>query len=62
LRSWVANTNRVRLARNTFVADIDIVIASGETHAGINAEGDVVVAGCVVSERGSTDGRVLATV
>src|SRR5947209_1036346 len=42
-----ANADAPGLASYTSIADIDIVIARGEIHTGINAQGDVAFAGCV---------------
>src|SRR5438045_7287795 len=59
---WLANANGVGLAIDTKVADIDIVIASGDAcvnvKAGPNAQCDVIVAGYVALHRLSTNGRV----
>ena len=54
-----ADADGVGLARNTSVADIDIVIARGEIATGLKAQGDVVAAGGVANERMLTDGRVV---
>ena len=53
-----ADADGVGFASNTGVADIDIVIASGEIIAGFKAQCDVVAAGCV-AERTETSGRVV---
>ena len=47
-------------ASHTKVADIDIVIASGEIHTGFKAQCDVAAAGSVAIERLNTIGRVVA--
>ena len=58
LRSLRADADGVGVVRNTIVADINIVIAVREILAGVNAQGDVVAAGCIVEERTSTVGSV----
>src|SRR6266536_2072092 len=54
----VADADRARLAGDTCIADIDIVIARGERETGNSAQRDVVAAAGVVMERLTTDGRV----
>src|SRR5206468_9593790 len=49
-----ANADRVGLASNTFVADVDIEVAGGKIVTGGNAQGDVALAGGVAIERKST--------
>ena len=58
LDSCCADADGVGLARNTMVADVDIVTACGEIYTGLKAQGDVAAAGCVVKERLNTSGRV----
>jgi len=54
----VADADGIGLARNPFVADIDIEIARGSIPTGVTAQGNIAVAGCVVIERLEADGRV----
>ena len=58
LSSCRANANGVGLSPNTFVADIDIVIARGEIQTGAKAQGDITVT-CVAIERQITVGGVV---
>jgi hypothetical protein len=58
LISASADADSVGLISNTFVADVDIVIAGGKIVTGAKAQCDVVVAAGVVKERGSTVGCV----
>src|SRR5262249_3475913 len=44
---WCADADRVGLARNTLIADIDVVIACGEICTSYKAHADVAAAGCV---------------
>jgi hypothetical protein len=60
LSPLLVDADFVGLASNTFVADIDIVVAHGEIVTGRSAQRDVVAAGCVVSERSITAGCVVA--
>src|SRR5207237_8938 len=50
----------VGLGRNTFVADIDIVIACAQIRTGTTAQGDIAAAGFVAKERSLAIGRVVA--
>ena len=52
------DADSVGLASNTFVADVDIVVAGGEIVTGASAQGDVSVTSGVAIERKSTVGRV----
>jgi hypothetical protein len=54
----VANPNGVGLIRDTFIADVDIVIACGEIKAGFVTQGDVAEAAGVAPERSNAMGRV----
>src|SRR6516162_614396 len=60
LHSPPADADCVGLAGNSWVADIDIVIARGEISTGSPAQCDVEAAGCIVPEREKTHGRVAA--
>ena len=51
LSSGCADADGSGLARDTTVANIDIVTARGEIDTGMKAQCDVVAAGCVVQER-----------
>ena len=61
LRSHRADADFRGFASYTNVADIDIVIASRETAAGITAQRDVVSAVGVINKRTHTSGRVLGS-
>ena len=52
------DTDRVRLARHTRVADVNVVIAGGKQAPCANAQGYVVDAGGVILQRSITHGRV----
>src|SRR5437763_8467693 len=58
LCSVCADTYRAGFIKNTFVADINIIIARGEEVTGGKPQCNVVESGGVVTERFSTDGRV----
>jgi len=60
LRSDFANTNSIRFVRNATVADIDIIIARGESVTRRIAQGDIVIARGVATERRITVSRVEA--
>jgi len=49
-----------RLTRDTSVADIDIVVARGESSAGSNPQPNVVAASGVAKERINSSSRVAA--
>src|SRR5207247_9370250 len=53
-----ADADRADFGSNTFVADINIIIARGERVTSCKAQCNVVEAGGVATERFSTDGRV----
>jgi hypothetical protein len=59
LGSLYTDADCLRLGRPARGADIDVAVASGETYTGINAQGDVAAARCVVKERVNTVGRVV---
>ena len=61
MRSLQADADCVGLASNTVIADIDIVIASGELIASLRAQCDVLFAGGIAKERRNTVGRIAAT-
>ena len=61
LGSLRADADPVRLARDTGVADIDIVTARREINASSSAYGDVAAAGRVVEKRIEPAGRVAVT-
>jgi hypothetical protein len=56
----LADADLTGLARNTFVADVDIVTACGEINTGARAQGDIAVARGVLKECRKTLGRVVA--
>ena len=56
----VADADGVGLARNTLVANIDVVTARSEILTRPEAQCNVVAAGCVAKERITTGGRVAA--
>jgi hypothetical protein len=56
-----ADAEGVGFASKTWIADINIEIARGEKRAGVIAQGDVVVAACVVQKSGRSIGRVAVT-
>src|SRR5207237_9987723 len=58
LCSVCADTHSAGFITNTFVADINIIIARGEEVTGGKPQCNVVESGGVVTERKSTDGRV----
>ena len=58
LCSDFANTNSIRFAGNAIVADIDIIIARGESVTRRIAQGDIVIARGVATERHHPGGRV----
>src|SRR5205823_13590624 len=60
LSSLRANADGVGFGRNTFIADIDIVIACGQIKTGTTAQGDIAAAGFVAKERCLAIGRVVA--
>src|SRR5437867_1564540 len=60
LGSWRADADRIGLARDTTIANVDIVTAGREILAGSKAERDVAVAGGVLKERQNPCGRVVA--
>src|SRR4030095_3977833 len=53
-----ADADRVRLSRNTQVADVDIIVCCGETPGGAQAPRSVIVASCIARERSPSKGRV----
>jgi hypothetical protein len=57
----VADANRVGLASNPTIADIDIKISGGEIVTGANAQCDVLASSGVVKEGVITGGRVIHT-
>jgi hypothetical protein len=59
LGSLYTDADRSRVARPSRIADIDVAVASGEICTGINAQGNVAAARCVVKERPDTLGRVV---
>ena len=58
LSSHRPDANGIRLVSNTYIADVDIVIARSEIAPGEIAQCDVADAGCVVKERIVTGGSV----
>mgnify|MGYP003694360061 CR=1 FL=1 len=60
VRSFRADADLGRVARDTAVADIDIVAASGEISTGAIAQPDVVATGFVTIEGIKTAGRVVS--
>jgi hypothetical protein len=58
LRTGRADTDVTRFARNALILDVDVVITHGKVETGSGAQSDVAAAGCVVSERKITVGRV----
>ena len=53
-----ADPDSVRLGRNSSIADVDIVAASGEAGTGIDPQGDVVEASGIVEKRRAAHGGV----
>src|SRR6266542_2589776 len=55
-----ADADYIGLHSRTYIADVDVIIACGEIHAGAKAQCDVEVTGAVY-QRTSTVGRVQGT-
>jgi hypothetical protein len=62
VNSWVAYPNRAGLTSHTAVADVNVVIARGQTESGVCAQCDVAIAGDVVTQRERSNGRVKSAV
>src|SRR4030095_11870970 len=59
LHARFTDTDLSGIACKSHIADVDIVTACGEIVAGLIAQRDVRVTGCVVMERSFTVGRVV---
>jgi hypothetical protein len=62
LGSWGADPDRVGVVRPADVADEDVVLASGQVHAGLTPQGNIVVAIVDGVQSELADGRVVAAV
>jgi hypothetical protein len=60
LSSWCAEADGVSLGRNTFIANIDIVVTRGEVCTRVTAQPDVIAASCVKKERVIAQSNVIA--
>jgi len=58
VNSRIADPNRLRLASNSVIADVDVVIAGGQTDASAGTQSDVAAAGGVPEERERAMSRV----